>query len=347
MKKICHSVLFSLLLLGQSCSINDDFGLEPNDNTLFNLSLDVLNFLAFPYADTFNPSLNQEGFSQAQMSRDLLAIFPGSELVDLDDTFHRSIEAWRFKLKLTDGARLIFYISKELGTIFRIDGTTPPYTYALNAGSDFISLNQAFQAALNVQGGSLRYWRLEIDNQSTWNFFIFIENQQGIWEIRVRAQDASISNTFLVNPPYPNDNDNSADDQVIPAEFLDRTQAMASGEIFHADIDQGLTWETYLETAAGGVLEARFSALNQALEELEGENGSFEYEVNPENGLLSFSTMRDTLSRSTQGSLESWKLEKDPIYANRWIYKFFVRLNNQSKRVYFDALTREIVLNEG
>ena len=346
MNQKIYIIFFILIGLAQACSFDDALDTGPSLGNSLELNLNILSQKESPFANRFSPDQGISTSSQADIIRELLAIFPNSTLVDLDDISLRSIAAWRIKLKLATEARLIFYVAKELGTIFRIDGTTPPYTYALDAGSNFITLNEAFQTALNVEGGSVRYWRLGLDNSFNWSFFIFIENQDGVWEIQLGAQGEGVFNALLNNPPSPNDNDNSLDNVAVSQSILNRAQAMFSGQIFHADIDPSEIQEAYLENNEGALVEFRFSQNNQELIQIEGETPPFNYELIPENDLVPFGQITDTLSKISTGDICQWHLEKDNNFAGRWIYKVTFSHDNQSTRIYFDALSKEIVLNE-
>ncbi len=81
-------------------------------------------------------------------------------------------------------------------------------------------------------------------------------------------------------------------------------------------------WEVKVDmTGDGGIVKFEYQLNSNELREIKGLTPSFEYEIEPGNGLINYSTARAIALGAVSGSIIEWKLEKDES-DNNWQYRF-------------------------
>jgi len=87
-------------------------------------------------------------------------------------------------------------------------------------------------------------------------------------------------------------------------------------------INNGAHWEIKVDMPGdGGIVKFEYFVSNNQLKEIKGLSPSFNYEVEPENGLINYSAAKQTALDAVNGSIIEWKLEFD-ISDNMWQYRF-------------------------
>jgi uncharacterized membrane protein YkoI len=103
-------------------------------------------------------------------------------------------------------------------------------------------------------------------------------------------------------------------------------------------INNGAHWEIKVDMPGdGGIVKFEYFVSNNQLKEIKGLSPSFNYEVEPENGLINYSAAKQTALNAVNGSIIEWKLEFD-ISDNMWQYRFQignseVRINAQNGNI--------------
>ncbi|GIV46342.1 MAG: hypothetical protein KatS3mg036_1160 [Ignavibacterium sp.] len=87
-------------------------------------------------------------------------------------------------------------------------------------------------------------------------------------------------------------------------------------------INNGAHWEIKVDMPGdGGIVKFEYFVSNNQLREIKGLTPSFNYEVEPENGLINYSAAKQIALNSVNGNIIEWKLEFD-LSDNMWQYRF-------------------------
>jgi uncharacterized membrane protein YkoI len=81
-------------------------------------------------------------------------------------------------------------------------------------------------------------------------------------------------------------------------------------------------WEVRVDMPGdGGIVKFEYQLNSNELREVKGLSSSFEYEIEPGNGLINYSSAKSIALGAVNGSIIEWKLEKD-LSDNNWQYRF-------------------------
>jgi len=81
-------------------------------------------------------------------------------------------------------------------------------------------------------------------------------------------------------------------------------------------------WEVKVDMSGdGGIVKFEYQLNSNELREVKGLTPSFEYEIEPGNGLINYSSAKNIALGAVNGSIIEWKLEKD-LSDNMWQYRF-------------------------
>jgi len=83
-------------------------------------------------------------------------------------------------------------------------------------------------------------------------------------------------------------------------------------------------WEVRVDMPGdGGIVKFEYQLNSNELREVKGLSSSFEYEIEPGNGLINYSNAKSIALGAVSGSISEWKLEKD-VSDNNWQYRFYI-----------------------
>lgn len=120
---------------------------------------------------------------------------------------------------------------------------------------------------------------------------------------------------------------------------------MTSGTVLSTDTDTTTTGVVYfnveLRTSAGAIIEFEYFLTNGSLKSIQGDQGPFEYEVNPGSGLVLYSKARSAALTARPGVIKRWDLEKNS--AGAWVYIFEIDTDIDSYTVVVNAATRVVI----
>ena len=88
----------------------------------------------------------------------------------------------------------------------------------------------------------------------------------------------------------------------------------------------------------GGIVKFEYQLNSNELREVKGLSSSFEYEIEPGNGLINYSSAKSIALGAVIGSISEWKLEKD-VSDNNWQYRFQIG----SSEVRINAINGNII----
>ena len=81
-------------------------------------------------------------------------------------------------------------------------------------------------------------------------------------------------------------------------------------------------WEVKVDMPGdGGIVKFEYQLNSKELREVKGLTPSFDYEIEPGNGLINYSVAKNIALGAVSGSIIEWKLEKDES-DNMWQYRF-------------------------
>ena len=83
-------------------------------------------------------------------------------------------------------------------------------------------------------------------------------------------------------------------------------------------------WEVRVDMPGdGGIVKFEYQLNSSELREVKGLTPSFEYEIEPGNGFINYSSAKSIALGAVSGSISEWKLEKD-VSDNYWQYRFYI-----------------------
>jgi len=125
-------------------------------------------------------------------------------------------------------------------------------------------------------------------------------------------------------------------------DVIAKTTAMTNGSgsvISTVKNDDTQHWEVRVDMPGdGGIVKFEYQLNSNELREVKGSSSSFEYEIEPGNGLINYSNAKSTAISAVNGSISEWKLEKD-VSDNNWQYRFQIG----SSEVRINAVTGNII----
>lgn len=127
----------------------------------------------------------------------------------------------------------------------------------------------------------------------------------------------------------------SEDDEIKPLteeQAKSKVLGMTSGTVISSDADTTTSGVVYfdidVETTSGAIIEFEIFLETGELKEIEGDNGPFDYEVDPGMGLIKFSVAKAAALSARPGEVQRWSLEKDNS-SGIWTYTFEILNGNQ------------------
>jgi uncharacterized membrane protein YkoI len=130
-------------------------------------------------------------------------------------------------------------------------------------------------------------------------------------------------------------------------QVIQKTSGMTNGQITSAGIltddNNKNHWEVKVDmTGDGGIVKFEYTIETQALREIKGLTPSFDYEIDPGNGLITYSAARSIALKALSGEIVEWKLEKDESY-NNWQYRFQIISSGNDQEVRIAASDGTII----
>jgi uncharacterized membrane protein YkoI len=121
-----------------------------------------------------------------------------------------------------------------------------------------------------------------------------------------------------------------------------KTTAMTKGSgsvVSTIKNDDTQHWEVRVDMPGdGGIVKFEYQLNSNELREVKGLSSSFEYEIEPGNGLINYSSAKSIALGAVNGSIIEWKLEKD-VSDNNWQYRFEIG----SSEVRINAATGNVI----
>jgi len=124
---------------------------------------------------------------------------------------------------------------------------------------------------------------------------------------------------------------------------IDLVSGLLQGEItsiekkFKKDIP---IWKINTITSSGGSLDVELTFKDRKLIRLDADEGPFDYEINPDSGLVIFSSAKKTAEDFAAQKTLKWTLFKN---RDKWEYNFWLFTKTGKAQVRVDAVSGEII----
>ncbi len=110
-------------------------------------------------------------------------------------------------------------------------------------------------------------------------------------------------------------------------DVISKTTTMTKGSgsvVSTVKNDDTQHWEVRVDMPGdGGIVKFEYQLNSSELREVKGLTPSFEYEIEPGNGLINYSSAKSIALGAVNGSITEWKLERDES-DNNWQYRFYI-----------------------
>ncbi|WP_296621249.1 PepSY domain-containing protein [Marivirga sp.] len=123
------------------------------------------------------------------------------------------------------------------------------------------------------------------------------------------------------------------EDEVLPItmeQATSKAMAATSGTVIASTTTTTAAGVTYFEidvkTSSGAIIEFEYYQEDGSLKGIEGDQGPFDYEVDPGMGLIKFSAAKDAALNAQPGEVLRWSLKEE--FPDVWIYTFEVLASN-------------------
>lgn len=141
-----------------------------------------------------------------------------------------------------------------------------------------------------------------------------------------------ISGTFLFIAC--SENSTTAPTSGGPDNVISKTTMMIKGSgslLSTIKNDDTQHWEVKVDMpGTGGIVKFEYQINSNELREVKGLSPSFDYEIEPGNGLMNYSIVKGIALGTVNGDITAWKLEKDESDYN-WQYRF--EIGNSEVRI--------------
>ena len=133
----------------------------------------------------------------------------------------------------------------------------------------------------------------------------------------------------------------------VKDKLIQKTSIMSLGKVISVDATGNDKikdhWEVKVDMPGeGGMVKFKYTLDTQALRQLKGLTPSFEYEINPGIGVITYSAARLFSLEAVNGEITEWKLEKD-VSDNQWQYRFEIISSGKDYEVRINASDGTII----
>ena len=131
----------------------------------------------------------------------------------------------------------------------------------------------------------------------------------------------------------------------VPQDVIDKSLELFNGNVIEQESsrENGIeSWQIKVENQNGSIVKFYWTKSGQTLIRIEGINSPFNYNINPGNNLINFSTAQTVAKSAVKNDVVSkWKLEQDEDFLGNWIYSF--QFDDISITVVVDATNGDIL----
>jgi uncharacterized membrane protein YkoI len=132
-----------------------------------------------------------------------------------------------------------------------------------------------------------------------------------------------------------------------PEDLLNKSSAYFDGEAIQKimEIEEGIeAWKITIQNNNGSKVKFYWTVNNGSLVKIEGATGPFNYEIQPGQDLINFSTAQTIASGAVKNdSIKKWELKQEEEFIDKWIYTFEFHDDGGAQKVYIDAEVGDIL----
>ncbi len=127
----------------------------------------------------------------------------------------------------------------------------------------------------------------------------------------------------------------------VPEGIIIKSLELFDGNIIEKKSDEedgNKTWEVKIQNSEGSKVKFYWLVGNEALYRIDGQEGPFDYDLNPGNNLINFSVAKTVAMGAVKiEALVKWQIRKEEKFTDNWVYNFEFNKTNGSTTVYIDA----------
>lgn len=255
------------------------------------------------------------------------------EIIDAEIETDHDRRAWEITVATSGGAEVEVTLEEESGELVEVEGADGPFDYEVTPGSGLMNFSTIREIVLDTGDEKIVEWELEFNSEFKWVYEVIL--QAGDKEIRIKI-DAETGEILF------EEIDELSPEDLIPEELLELAEHLVDGEIFKVFKEGSdlIFWIVKVETDNGAFVFIGFTKDGHIVN-IEGKEGSFDYNVEPGMGLISFNAAKEIGLDTGDEVLFGWELESND--QDEWFYKLFIKVDNQETTVKVDAQTGDIV----
>ncbi len=140
---------------------------------------------------------------------------------------------------------------------------------------------------------------------------------------------------------------NDGNNPEVPQSVISKSLNYFNGELIEEkleEMDGVKVWEIKIQNSNGSIVKFYWLMTDESLLKLEGLVGPFDYDIQPGNTIINFSTaLTIALGAVKNDSIIKWELEQEDDFINKWIYTFEFDVGGSSVSVYIDAENGDIL----
>ncbi len=130
----------------------------------------------------------------------------------------------------------------------------------------------------------------------------------------------------------------------VPQSIINLSLDLFDGEVLQKkqeEEDGVKAWEVEIRNSQGSVVVLYWTVNQETLLKLKGDIGPFDYDVQPGNQLVNFSTAQTVAVGAIKNSaLVKWELAQDEDFIGDWVYSFEF---DGAKKVYVNAKSGDVL----
>lgn len=134
------------------------------------------------------------------------------------------------------------------------------------------------------------------------------------------------------------DNENNPE---VPQSIINQSLDFFDGEVIEKKLEEEegeKVWEIKIQNNDESIVKFYWTVNRETLLKMEGPVGPFDYEIQPGNNLINFSTARTVaIGAVKSNTIEKWQLEQEKEFIDTWVYTFEFDNDGSSLIVYIDA----------
>lgn len=140
---------------------------------------------------------------------------------------------------------------------------------------------------------------------------------------------------------------NDDNSPLVPQSAVNKALNVFPGEVIEKsrETEEGIeSWEIKIKNPNASIVAFYYAVSNLDLVKMEGDQGPFDYDLNPGMGLIYYSEARTAaIAAVKNNTITRWELKKESKFINKWVYSFEISNSGNTLKVYIDAENGEVL----